>query len=137
MICLNHFLVGSIVSVVPSMEYLQHGQVVREPIDLLCLAAVPKPDVKLQQKYDSWMYSVYNILHFLEGHIKELVSSGPCGHTETLLLGKGSMEVGSRRIYIDLSFLQLLSTHGPTAIGCYGSSGSCGFCHVGGPGCDS
>jgi len=35
------------------MEYLQHGQVVREPIDLLCLAAVPKPDVKLQQKYDA------------------------------------------------------------------------------------
>lgn len=93
MICLNHFLVGSIVSVAPSMEYLQHGQVVREPIDLLCLAAVPKPDVKLQQKYDSWMYSVYmyiyiyNVLHFLEGHIKELVSSGPCAHTETLLLG--------------------------------------------------
>ena len=78
---------GSIVSVVPSMEYLQHGQVVREPIDLLCLAAVPKPDVKLQQKYDSWIYSVYNVLHFLEGQIKELVSSGPCGHTETLLLG--------------------------------------------------
>ena len=82
MICVNLFLAGSIESVAPSMEYLQHGQVVREPIDLLCLAAVPKPDVKLQQKYDSRMYSVM-FYTLLEGHIKELVSSGPCGHGET------------------------------------------------------
>lgn len=36
------------------MEFLQsHGQSARGPIDLLCLAAVPKPDVTLQQKYDA------------------------------------------------------------------------------------
>ena len=39
------------------MEFLQsHGQSARGPIDLLCLAAVPKPDVTLQQKYDSWSF---------------------------------------------------------------------------------
>lgn len=37
------------------MEFQSHGQTaLRQPIDLLCLAAVPKPDASLQQKYDSW-----------------------------------------------------------------------------------